>query len=659
MCGIAGYFSLTDRGIRADSDELLSRQINTISHRGPDALQTWTGPGVGLAHARLSIIDLSSNAHQPMLSDDGQLAIVFNGEIYNFQEVREELRALGHVFRTSSDTEVILHGYRQWGADVVHRLRGMFAYALHDAREETFILARDRVGKKPLSYAVVDGVLVFGSEIKSLLVWPGMKREADLSAIHDYLTYQYVPSPQSAFVGVRKLPPASMLVVRRGRMGEPQRYFDWPTPAEAVRRPREQLIEELHGHLREATRLRMIADVPLGAFLSGGVDSSAVVAFMAMQSEQPVRTFTIGFDEAQYDERAYARMVAERYGTRHEEFVVRPNAAEILDDLVYLYNEPYADSSAVPSYLVSKIARQHVTVVLNGDGGDEAFLGYSRYRACRQLAGLDSALPGPIGKALAALAGAAPRALDRFKLVRHGRQALMRRFEPRSRRYETFIAYFSDAAKGQLYAGDMRNFLARSSLDALDRFFDAAPTFAWGAQWADLHTYLPDDLLVKMDIATMAHGLEGRSPFLDHELLSWACTVPEDQRFEGNEPKSLLKQAMEPYLPHDVLYRPKMGFGVPIDRWLRTELKDAVYDLLTGETARARGLFDIGEVRALLGRHMGGENWASRIWALLMLEMWFRMWIDTPTALSHPTAARLGDSGRHTERVAVPGRTAA
>ncbi len=638
MCGIAGYFSLIDRCIRPDSDHLLSRQISMISHRGPDALQFWTGPGIGLAHARLSIIDLSANAHQPMLSEDGRLAIVFNGEIYNFQEVREQLLALGHVFRTSSDTEVILHGYRQWGAEVVHKLRGMFAYALHDASEETLILTRDRVGKKPLAYAVVDGVLVFGSEIKSLLVWPGMKREADLASVHDYLTYQYVPSPQSAFIGVRKLPPASMLIIRRGRMEEPQRYFNWPAPGEAIDRPREQLIEELHGHLREATRLRMIADVPLGAFLSGGVDSSAIVAFMAMQSP---------------------RMVADRYGTQHEEFVLRPSAAKILDDLVYLYNEPYADSSAVPSYLVSSIARQHVTVVLNGDGGDEAFLGYTRYRACRQLAGIDSFLPRPIGKALALLAAAAPRALDRYKLIRHGREALMRRFEPHSRRYETFIAYFSDAAKNQLYAGDMRHFLARSSLDALAPFFDAAPTLAWGAQWADLHTYLPDDLLVKMDIATMAHGLEGRSPFLDHELLSWACTIPEHQRFDRDEPKSLLKQAMEPYLPHDVLYRPKMGFGVPIDHWLRTELKDTAYDLLTSETARSRGLFNISEVRALLDRHMGGENWAMRIWALLMLEMWFRMWIDTPTALSHPTAARLGNSGRRAERVAPTGSIAA
>lgn len=642
MCGIAGYFSLVDSGVRPDSHDLLTRQINTIRHRGPDALRTWTGPGVGLAHARLSVIDLSTNAHQPMLTTDGAFAIVFNGEIYNFQELREDLRALGHVFRTSSDTEVILHGYRQWGADVVHKLRGMFAYALYDKHQETLILARDRVGKKPLSYAIVDDVVVFGSEIKSLLVWPGMKREANLSAIHDYLTFQYVPAPQSAFVGVRKLPPGSMLVIRRPRMAEPQDYFRWPSPAEAVRRPTEQLIEELRGHLREATRLRMIADVPFGAFLSGGVDSSAIVAFMAMQSDQPVRTFTIGFDQSQYDERTYARMVAERYGTRHEEFVVRPSGAEILDELVYLYNEPYADSSAIPSYFVSKLARQHVTVVLNGDGGDEAFLGYTRYRACRQLDAFDRALPGPLGKLLAKIAYAAPSVLDRYKLFRHGRQALMRRSEPRSRRYETFIAYFTDAAKTRLYSDKMRDFLARSSLDALDPFFDAAPTLAWGAQWADLHTYLPDDLLVKIDVATMAHGLEGRSPFLDHVLLSWACTVPEDQRFAGNETKSLLKQAMEPYLPHDVLYRPKMGFGVPIDHWLRTQLKDAAYDLLTGETARARGLFEIGEVRALLDRHMGGENWASRIWALLMLEMWFRMWIDTPTALSHPAAARLG-----------------
>jgi asparagine synthase (glutamine-hydrolysing) len=652
MCGIAGFFDLKGRGVRPDGADLLGRQIYAMTYRGPDAKVAWNGPGVGMVHARLSIIDLSVAANQPMASEDGRLMIVFNGEIYNFLELRGELEAKGYSFRTKSDTEVILAGYKAWGIDVVHRLRGMFAIALYDRGLDQIMLFRDRVGKKPMVFAVVDGVFVFGSEIKSLLVWPGMKREADLEAIDEYLTYQYVPSPLSAFKGVEKLSPGSLLIVKRGEVGQQKHYYHWPVPSKAVARPEAELKEELVAHLKEATRLRMISDVPIGAFLSGGVDSSAVVAMMAMQSSKPIKTFTIGFDEKAYDEREYAAMVAKRYGTDHEEFVVKPKAMDVLDDLVYYYNEPYADSSAIPTYYVSRISREKVTVVLNGDGGDEAFLGYSRYKNCRKLAAIDDVVPFWLGRRLSDMAHAAPRSLDGFKLVRHARQVLTKRFERRSRRYETFIAYFSDMAKNQLYAGDMRRFLAVSKLDRLDPYFDAAPTMSWGAQWADLHTYLPDDLLVKVDIASMANSLEARSPFLDHEMLAWACTIPENLRFEGDETKSLLKRAMEPYLPHDVLYRPKMGFGVPIDVWLRTDMKDIAHDLLTGQTARQRGLFDPAEVRSLLDRHAKGENWAIRIWALLMLEMWFRMWIDPATALTHPTARRIGGAIGPVELVA-------
>jgi asparagine synthase (glutamine-hydrolysing) len=390
----------------------------------------------------------------------------------------------------------------------------------------------------------------------------------------------------------------------------------------------EELCAELVDRLREATRVRLVADVPVGAFLSGGIDSSAVVAMMAEVSGAPVRTFTVGFAERAYDERRFARMVAERYGTRHEELVVEPDGAAIIEDLVYHYGEPYADSSALPSYFLSRFTREHVTVALNGDGGDESFLGYNRYLACREWDERGPA-PGDAG-------------------------------DPPSRRYGAEIAYFLDAMKGPLYGERMRGFLAGSALARLDAFFAEAPTATAGAAWADIHTYLPDDLLVKMDVASMAHSLEVRSPFLDHTLMEWAATIPDAQKLEGSSPKALLKRAMEPYLPAEVLHRPKMGFSVPVAVWLRDSMRDFTRHVLLSGPATGRGLFDLAEVRRLLEEPAvaGGitpaltpdqrrpvDRQAWRVWALLMLELWFRMWIDTDDAFRHPTAARIGARG--------------
>jgi asparagine synthase (glutamine-hydrolysing) len=641
MCGIAGFFDIDVRPRRADASDLLLSQIDACRYRGPDAKGAWEAPGVGLGHARLAIIDLSESANQPMFSADRQVAAAFNGEIYNFQDVRRELEAKGHAFRTNSDTEVIVEGYRAWGTDVVHRLRGMFAIALFDTAQDQLVLIRDRVGKKPLCYGVFDGTLVFGSEIKSILRWPGVPRRPNLDALDQYLTFQYVPAPLTAFEGVFKLPPAHMLVARRGGAPKIARYFELPKPNAAKHRPEPQLVEELLHHLREATRLRMISDVPLGAFLSGGVDSSSVVAMMALESGRPVKTFTIGFEEEAYDERPFARAVAQRYATDHHEFVVRPRALEVLDDLVFHYGEPFADSSAIPTYYLSKLARQHVTVALNGDGADESFLGYVRYLNCRRLERIHRALPEWVARPLLRLTRALPRTADRVAFVRRARQALARRADRPSRRYEQFIAYFPDEAKRPLYAGDMTAYLDRSALDRLDHYFDEGPTMAMGAGWADIHSYLPDDLLVKVDIASMANSLEARSPFLDHELMSWAATIPEDQRFNGDEPKGLLKTAMEPFLPRELLYRPKMGFAVPIDLWLRGEIKGFARDTLLGRAARERGLFRQEEVESMLDRHARGENLAPRLWALLMLELWFEMWIDPANPPLGAVAGRL------------------
>jgi asparagine synthase (glutamine-hydrolysing) len=638
MCGIAGFFSIRDRVLGGAAEAIVQDQISCLRHRGPDALATHVGPGFAFGHARLSIIDTSSAANQPMFDATGKICIVFNGEIYNFQKIRSELESKGVRLRTRSDTEVIVEGYRLWGIDVVHRLRGMFSIALYDQDHDRLVLMRDRIGKKPLYYTVHDGKLIFASEIKGILKYPGIKRVPDCEAIHEYLTFQYVPSPMTAFHGIHKLPPAHLMIVQRGREPVIRKYFELPRPAQARARPIEALREELVHQLKEATELRMIADVPIGAFLSGGVDSSAVVAMMASLSKAPVKTFTIGFEEQVYDERPFARQVAQRYGTDHYEEVIRPDGLGVINDIVYHYGEPFADSSAIPTYYVSKIARQQVTVALNGDGGDESFLGYPRYLRCR---GYDdsSLVPRPVARQLQRMIKMLPG--DRFELVRQAKRAADILYKPRSSFYETSIAYFTDAAKLELYSGDMRRFLQNSALGRLDHYLDQAKTLTQGAVWSDIHNYLPDDLLVKVDVASMANSLESRSPFLDHELMQWAATIPEKQRFEGDEPKSLLKQAMEPYLPHELLYRPKMGFGVPIDLWLRGDMREFAYDTLLGAAARQRGLFCPSYVQRLLDNHMSGQNWAYWIWALLMLELWFQMWIDVEHEFTRSVSTQL------------------
>ncbi|MFT3735714.1 MAG: asparagine synthase (glutamine-hydrolyzing) [Rhodocyclaceae bacterium] len=637
MCGITGVFA-TRSSDPANIAATISRMVGAIEHRGPDDQGTWVGSGIALGHARLSIIDLTAAGHQPMSSHDGGVSIVFNGEIYNFVELRAQLASLGYHFRSHTDTEVILAGYQCWGEQVFQRLRGMFAIAVWDAKEERLILARDRVGKKPLFYAWHEGVFLFGSEIKAILAWPGFKREPDYEAIHHYLTLQYVPAPWSAFKGVKKLPQASYMVIARDGQLAVKQYWALPEPALAQSRPVSELKEELVSLIDESVRLRMISDVPLGAFLSGGVNSSAVVAMMARHSSGRVKTFCIGFDEAGYDERAYARMVAERYDTDHHEMVVRPDAAAILPRLAWHYNEPFADPSAIPTYYVSQIARRHVTVALNGDGGDESFLGYSRYSQCLQTEWISS-LPRPVRRLASQIVRAIPPGVDRYRVLRVARRWLSYVSEQESRRYAPSMAYFYEHDKVAGYDQNLRPLLHDSSLDLLEPFFRQSRSYVGGAAWADIHTYLPDDLLVKVDIASMAHGLEARSPLLDHQLMEWAARIPAAQKMEGGVTKSILKSALEPYLPHEVLYRPKMGFGVPIDEWLRGELKAFAYDTLLSVKASQRGLVTPTYVKTMLDEHCRGVRLHhTRLWALLMLELWFQTWIDPVAAPLAPPA---------------------
>ncbi len=635
MCGIAGVLARAPLGPPEMVEDRLAAMVATIRHRGPDGMGVWSDGTVGLGHARLAIIDLSPAAAQPMSDADGAVRLVHNGEIYNFPELREELIARGHSFRSRSDTEVIVEGYRAWGERVVERLRGMFAFALWDARARRLLLARDRLGQKPLYYRQAGGLFLFGSEIKAVLAWPGVAREADLDAIHDYLTYQYVPAPKTAFVGIKTLPPAHCMVVEADGRTTVRRYWSLPAPEAAQARPRAALEEEIRERLAESVRLRLISDVPLGAFLSGGVDSAGVVAAMARVSSGPVKTFTIGFDDAAYDERRFARMVAERYGTDHHEFVVEPRALEVLPRLVWHYGQPFADSSALPTWYVSEITRAHVTVALNGDGGDEAFLGYPRYAGCRMGTWWDR-LPAAPRRALAALGRALPFATSRHRALRYARRFLIDAAAPPAERYGRWIAYFNALQKDALYGERMRAQLDRDPLDRLAPWLGEACDDARAA-YADIHSYLPDDLLVKVDVASMAHGLEARSPFLDHELMAFAATIPASQKMRGAQTKTLLKSALEPWLPRAALYRPKMGFGAPIERWFRDEMKPLVYDTLLSGRALSRGLFREGAVRAMLDEHASGRAaHQHRIWALLMLELWFAMWIDPAAPPARP-----------------------
>lgn len=627
MCGIAGRLNfLSGAPVAAAA---IQGMCDLIAHRGPDGDGTLVEGEIGLGHRRLAIIDLSPAGRQPMVSTDGRFWITFNGEIYNFQQLAAELRDAGRRFRTRTDTEVILAAYAEFGPDCLARLRGMFAFAIWDAREKTLFVARDRVGKKPLHFFLDSDGIAFASEPKAFLADPSFRAEPDLEAISAYLSYQYVPAPLSAFKGVQKLPPAHYLVVRDGRLSI-HRYWKL-SYAEKRRISEDDACDELIARLREAVKLRLISDVPLGAFLSGGIDSSAVVALMAECSSGPVKTFSIGFNEKDYDELPYARAVARRYETDHHEFVVSPKATEIFPKLVWHYNEPYADESAIPTYYLSELTRQHVTVALNGDGGDENFAGYNRYLENR-AATFYTRLPEWVRKSLSAAGGTIPAGAD-GRLAK-GRNWLARMAEPRTRRYAGRVMQFGTLLKAELCTPEFRR--ATADRDDAELILEAfrqsdARDFTEAAIDADVAHYLPDCLLVKVDIATMAHGLEGRSPLLDHEFMEFAASLPRALKLRGREKKYIFRRAVRGLLPSEIVDRPKKGFGVPLDHWFRHELRDMAHDLLLSRRTLERGYFRRDVVERLLTQHSQGVHaWHDQLWNLLMLEMWHRTFIDSP-----------------------------
>jgi len=598
----------------------LGDMLGQIVHRGPDGSGIWAAGPIGLGHRRLAVIDLNERAAQPMHTADGQLTVTYNGEIYNFKALRVALESYGHVFHTESDTEVLLHGYRQWGQDLPSRLRGMFAFAIWDHRRQELFLARDRFGKKPLVYAWSEGSFLFASEAKSLLQWPDFARHVNLPVIHDYLSFGYTPGAQTGFFGVDRLPPAHSILVTtahsQARPPEPRRYWQLADvdPAKADM-SRDQAAGEFLERFDEALKLRLVADVPLGAFLSGGVDSSTVIARMADMVSEPIKTFSVGFDIDGFDETVYAREVAEQYGTDHHSFMMDYSLIETLPEVIWHYGEPFADSSALVSKALSHKIREHVTVAVSGDGGDEIFLGYARYRNFR--AEVEQMQSGG------------------YTVTPHSHQDVA--FGPPTMRdrYLKYIATFRDLHKQWGYGPALLDCYLTPSADRLPTHLEhvTADNAIDGAARAEVATYLPDDLLIKTDIATMAASLEGRSPFLDHELADWAASLPQHLRvFERNgtlEMKALLKYAMEPQLSADVLYRRKQGFSVPVKHWIRNEIRELTCDLLTSQAFRERGYLRPEFVDWMLERHFSGrEDHGTRIWSLLCLELWHQTFLE-------------------------------
>lgn len=627
MCGIIGKVAISPE-VPVEAG-LMRRMVASIKHRGPDDDGIYTDGPVGLGASRLAIIDLSPHGHQPWTNEDASLWMVFNGEIYNFQELRSELIERGHQFRSSCDSEVVLHLYEEFGVDCLERLQGMFAFAIWDAKSRSLFLARDRVGEKPLHYYHDGKVFLFASEPKAMLLDPDVCTGPDQEAIHHYLTYGYVPAPGSPFRGFKKLPPAHYLCLQHG-IAKVQRYWQLRYGTK-INRPEPELCEEIRARLREAVKIRMISDVPLGAMLSGGIDSSAIVAMMCGLSSGPVKTFSIGFEEQDYNELKYARIVAQRFGTDHHECVVKPDAVEMLSSLVWHYNEPYADSSALPSWYLSRLARRHVTVALAGDGGDENFAGYLRYATIGLSQRLDR-IPRWVKRSLAAVSKAVPDGLDARHALQRGKRFVMLLNEGPRHKYARHVSFFPEWLKADLYTPEFRAASAQSN--ALGPLFDAldssdAPDLLEAALDADVRLYLPDDLLVKMDIASMANSLEVRSPFLDHKFMEFIATIPSDLKVRQGVTKYIFKKSVEPILPKEVIERRKMGFEVPIAHWFRHELREIAMDVLLDHSAISRGYFKPDTVRRLIDEHVNGvAGWHHQLWNLLMLELWHRMFID-------------------------------
>lgn len=659
MCGITG--AIWWQADQAVSRETLQRMTDSIRHRGPDAdghyfwpnedshpsigsraaqSPTPAAPSVALGHRRLSIIDVAGSA-QPLGNEDGSVQIVFNGEIYNYLELRADLLRAGHQFRTDGDTEVIVHLYEQHGLEFVKHLRGMFALAIWDSNQQRLVIARDRLGKKPLYYRLDAGRLAFGSELKTLLQIPGIPRTLDRQSVLRFLTLQYVPHPHCMLEGFSKLAPATLAIVQNGQL-KLQTYWSAPFDQPELGRTRvEDWQDELRSTLTEAVRLRLRSDVPLGAFLSGGIDSTVICGLMQTQLDRPVQTFSIGFPVAAFDEREYARQAAKHLGTDHHEAVVTPDALAILPQLIWHYDEPFGDSSAIPTMYLSKMTREHVTVALTGDAGDELFCGYERYRAVRVTGAMDF-VPRWMRQVMSSVISRIPASSEHRSFRRRLKRLMESLAQDPERRYLNWITIFNSSRLEWLVTPEMWK-LAQTE-DPAACIFSAYKKyphrdFITRTTAADVQTYLPCDILTKVDIASMAASLECRCPMLDHKVVELAARMPIEVKQTMQQSKKVLIDTFKDLIPSDIQTRKKMGFGVPIDHWFRAELKPMLYDVLLSERCLGRGLLNASAVRTLVDEHVSGTmDHAYRLWNLLCLELWQRMILDDVPPISPPSS---------------------
>ena len=626
MCGIAGFISKSKDAPVIEREIKLDKMCKIITYRGPDEQGTAVEGRAALGMRRLSIIDIKSG-QQPIYNEDGTKLIVFNGEIYNFRELKKELESCGHRFKTNSDTETILHAYEEYGADCLKHLRGMFAFAIWDKTDESLFIARDRVGKKPLLYALTEKEnFVFGSELKVLLEHGEISKEIDYSALDAYLTFGYVPEKFCIFKSVSKLEPGHFLIYKDGEI-KTKRYWDFDYSPIVEIKTEVEYIEVLREKLKEAVRIRLISEVPLGAFLSGGVDSSAIVAMMSQILESPVKTFSIGFHEDGFNELKYARIAAKHYNTEHHEFIVTPDLVETIDEIVWHFDEPFADPSSLPTFMLSKMARDYVTVVLSGDGGDELFAGYTRYVTDSKRSGL----------------GKLPRSIRRnllrplIEVLPHGAKGknyLYNASLDAVDRYIDSISHFGSLKKKALYEAAFRQKLNGD----FDKSADVFREIAGGASsenqldkllYLDSKTYLPSDILTKVDRMTMAASLEARVPLLDHELIEYVQKIPAQLKLNGISTKYIFKKALEGIVPNEILYREKQGFGVPINEWINLQLKDRIHETLLEKRTLERGYFEAKYIKILLDEHhKNRRDHSYSLWILWMLELWHRQFVD-------------------------------
>jgi asparagine synthase (glutamine-hydrolysing) len=627
MCGICGIAAPSSS--EPISAALLQAMCRTIVHRGPDDEGIFTGGRVGLGARRLSIIDLAGG-HQPLSNEDGSIWISYNGEVYNFPEISRELIARGHRFATRTDTETIVHAYEEWGDDFVHRLRGMFAFALWDGKKGRLLLVRDRLGIKPIYYTLLDDrSLVFGSELKSLLVHPRVRREVDPRALDLFLTLEYIPAPLSIFRGIAKLPAGHRLAYQDGRI-EVKRYWDIETAAEAEGAPKKEglpeIMDRLYSLLRESVKLRLVSDVPLGAFLSGGIDSSTIVGLMRELGASPLKTFSIGFEEASYNELPYARRIAERFSTEHEEFTIEPKALDLTEKLIRHLDEPFGDFSIFPTFLVSQMSRPHVKVILSGDGGDEVFGGYEHYQAQKIASCAPVRWAGSLSSPLIRRLPPAARKKGAWNKL----QRFLQGFEHEAgNRHLRWMMFLSRKDRSRLYSPGFQDRLGRIEevrrLPPFRGVFEKMPEFdsTTAELYLDLKTYLADDIMVKVDRMSMAASLEAREPLLDHKLVEYVFGLDGRLKLHGLTTKWIFKKTMERLLPRESIFRPKEGFSIPIKLWLRRELRELMLEHLSEKRIKEAGYFNPAPVQQMIDAHLAGRrNFSHQLWALLVFEIW-------------------------------------